>query len=180
MERDEAIFRALKELEAIERHHITPLSLLDNDYPVRLAQIPDAPVVLYKLGDADLDSRHIVNLVGTRRSTPYGLDFCKRLISDLAPYFPDLVVVSGLAFGIDAAAHQAALDANVKTVAVVAHGLNMIYPAPHRSLAKTIIQSGVQSSRNIISATNLTDNVSLRETGLSPDSPTSPLSLRAT
>ncbi len=142
MERDEAIFRALKELEAIERHHITPLSLLDNDYPVRLAQIPDAPVVLYKLGDADLDSRHIVNLVGTRRSTPYGLDFCKRLISDLAPYFPDLVVVSGLAFGIDAAAHQAALDANVKTVAVVAHGLNMIYPAPHRSLAKTIIQSG--------------------------------------
>ena len=66
MERDEAIFRALKELEAIERHHITPLSLLDNDYPVRLAQIPDAPVVLYKLGDADLDSRHIVNLVGTQ------------------------------------------------------------------------------------------------------------------
>ncbi|MDE5712854.1 MAG: DNA-processing protein DprA [Muribaculaceae bacterium] len=141
-ERDEALRRAEKEMELIERHNIRPYFILDSDYPVRLSQIPDAPVILYQLGKTDLDSRHIINIVGTRKPTPYGVDFCKRLVSDLADYFPDMLVVSGLAFGIDATAHSAALSSNLPTAGVVAHGLNMIYPAVHRDLARSMIQSG--------------------------------------
>lgn len=142
MDRDEALFNARREYENMQRHHVDGSFMLDPDYPVRLFNIPDAPVFLYKIGNADLDSEHIVSIVGTRRPTPYGIDFCNKLVEDLAAYFPDLVVVSGLAYGIDAASHLAALSANVKTVAVVAHGLNQIYPAQHRDLARSIIKSG--------------------------------------
>lgn len=142
MDRDEALFRARKEWDQMQRHHISGHFILDPDYPVRLFQIPDAPLFLYKLGDADLDGEHVINLVGTRKPTPYGIDFCHRLVSDLGAYFPDLTVVSGLAYGIDAAAHTAAIDAGLHTVAVVAHGLNMIYPAQHRDLARQIVKTG--------------------------------------
>ncbi len=142
MERDEALFRARKERDLMERHNIHGHFLLDDDYPVRLSQIPDAPVFLYKLGNASLDGEHVINLVGTRRPTAYGLNFCNTLVSDLAAYFPDLTVVSGLAYGIDAAAHNASLEAKVSTVAVMAHGLNMIYPSTHRDLARAILHNG--------------------------------------
>ena len=141
-ERDDAAGRAVKEIGLMERHGIRPYFILDDDYPVRLSQIPDAPVVLYQLGKTDLDARRIINIVGTRKPTPYGVDFCKRLVEDLAAYFPELVVVSGLAFGIDAAAHSAAISSKLPTVGVVAHGLNMIYPALHRELAKSMINAG--------------------------------------
>ncbi len=139
---DEALFRARKEEVAISQHHIKTLFLLDDNYPLRLFEVADAPVMLYQLGDADLNAEHIINLVGTRHCTPYGTDFCNKLISDLAVYFPELCVVSGLAYGIDAAAHNASLSNGVTTVAVVAHGLNMIYPSAHRDLAKSILSSG--------------------------------------
>lgn len=142
MEREEALFRARKEEALIERHNIGVMSMLDASYPVRLREAPDAPSLLYRLGTADLDSRHVVSIVGTRRPTAYGVDFCNKLVADLAVYFPDLLVVSGLAFGIDAVAHTAALQNNVSTVGVVAHGLDMIYPAAHRDLARTILQKG--------------------------------------
>lgn len=142
MAREEALFAARKEMEAITHHRIRTLYLGDNDYPVRLSQIPDAPVVLYVLGETDLDSRHIMNVVGTRKPTPYGVGFTQKLVTDLAVYFSDLTVVSGLAYGIDSAAHTAALEADVTTVAVVAHGLNMIYPAAHRDLARRILHEG--------------------------------------
>lgn len=142
MMRDEAIFRARKEVELMERHRIKGVFILDADYPVRMMQVPDAPVMVYQLGESPLESDHVINLVGTRKPTAYGLDFCSRLVKDLAAYFPDLIVVSGLAYGIDAAAHRAALEAGVRTVAVVAHGLNMIYPAQHRDLAKSILANG--------------------------------------
>lgn len=142
VEREEALFRARKELEFVGKHHIRTLFLGDDDYPRLLAEIPDAPVVLYKLGEADLDSLHIINLVGTRRCTNYGLNFCADFVKELGEYFPDLTVVSGLAFGIDGAAHRAALDNGLATVGVVAHGLNTIYPAGHRNLAKEILAKG--------------------------------------
>lgn len=142
MERDEALFKARREAENMERHKIRGYFLLDDDYPLRLSQIPDAPIFIYQLGDADLDGRHVVSLVGTRRPTAYGIDFCNRLVGDLAAYFPDLTVVSGLAYGIDSAAHLASLNAEVSTVAVVAHGLDMIYPAQNRELARRIVKSG--------------------------------------
>ncbi len=142
MTRDEALFKAREEYGHITKHGLRTLFLLDDDYPVRLFEVPDPPVCLYLLGEADLDTRHIISVVGTRKPTSYGIDFTARLVSDLAVYFPDLTVVSGLAYGIDAAAHKAALDAGRPTVAVVAHGLNMIYPAPHRELARDILRHG--------------------------------------
>ncbi|MDE6444166.1 MAG: DNA-processing protein DprA [Muribaculaceae bacterium] len=142
LSREEALFNARREMDMVNRHNIRVRFLLDDDYPTRLFQTNGAPVVLYQLGNTDLDSPHIINLVGTRKPTPYGLSFCERLVEDMAGYFPDLVVVSGLAYGIDAAAHTAALKAGIPTVGVVAHGLNMIYPAPHRDLARNILAKG--------------------------------------
>lgn len=139
---DEALFRARKEEELIRQHHVKTLFLLDDNYPMRLSEIPDAPVILYQLGEADLNAKHIVNIVGTRHSTAYGVDFCNKLVSDLAVYFPEMCIVSGLAYGIDAAAHTASLANEVTTVAVVAHGLNMIYPSAHRDLARKILSKG--------------------------------------
>lgn len=141
-EREEALKLAAGEIEQIKHHNIKVYSLFDDNYPLRVAQIPDAPLILYQIGQTDLNAKHIINIVGTRRPTPYGLDFCNNLVKDLAAYFPNLVVVSGLAFGIDAAAHNAALTSSLPTVAVVAHGLNMIYPAAHRNLARQLVKTG--------------------------------------
>lgn len=142
MLRDEALFKARREIEFVEKHGIHVLYLLDESYPVLLREIPDAPVVLYILGDADLNSSPSLNIVGTRRCTAYGKNFCKQFIEDFVPYFPDSIIVSGLAFGIDASAHIAALDNKIKTVAVMAHGLDTIYPSAHRDLARRIISAG--------------------------------------
>lgn len=142
LQREEALSIAEREYKNIRNHSIQPLFVLDEDYPTRLAEIEDAPIIIYKLGEGNLESEEIASVVGTRRPTPYGVEFCKKLISDLAVYFPSSVIVSGLAYGIDSVAHRAALDSNLATVAVVAHGLNMIYPANHRELAKEILRKG--------------------------------------
>lgn len=140
--RQEAIAKARNEIQFMERHNIYGLSLLDENYPVLLREIPDAPVMLFIIGNADFDSRHIINMVGTRKATPYGISFCGSFVKELGEYFPDLLVVSGLAYGIDAASHEAALSNGTATMGVVAHGLDTIYPAAHRDLARRIIASG--------------------------------------
>ena len=140
--REEALFKARKEMEFVERHSIRVYFLGDEDYPMLLRETPDAPVVLFQLGDTDLDAEHIINMVGTRRNTTYAAGFCNTFIQSLSEYFPDAVVVSGLAYGIDSLAHKGALDHGLTTVAVVAHGLDTIYPAAHRDLARRIIKSG--------------------------------------
>lgn len=140
--REEALFKARRELEFVDRHSIRTLFLTDGDYPALLRETPDAPVVLYVLGNADLNSAPAFNVVGTRRCTGYGVSFTRNLVEDLAGYFPDCMVVSGLAYGIDAAAHEAALSAGVATVGVLAHGLDTVYPAAHRDLARRIIGAG--------------------------------------
>ncbi len=142
MVRDEALFKARKEAEFMERHGIVSLSMTDDDYPSRLLDIDKAPVTLYKLGNADLDADKIMSIVGTRHATQYGSHYVASLVADLAAYIPDIVIVSGLALGIDSAAHEAALKSSLPTVAVVAHGLNTIYPSQNRDLAKRIVASG--------------------------------------
>ena len=142
MHRDEALFRAGKEVEFMERHNIRAYSLYDDDYPMLLREIPDAPVVLYKIGNADLDAEKLVSIVGTRRPTNYGCDFCSGLVDDIGSYFPETVIVSGLAYGIDSVSHSSALEKGLPTVAVVAHGLDTVYPAAHRDLAGRIVRSG--------------------------------------
>lgn len=142
MVRDEALFRARREAEFMERHGIVSFSITDEDYPFRLADIDKAPVAIYRLGSADLNTGKMLSVVGTRHSSAYGTGYVNALIADLAPYFPSLCVVSGLALGIDSAAHTAALNAGLPTVAVVAHGLDTVYPAVNRDLARSIVGHG--------------------------------------
>lgn len=140
--REEAVARAGKEMDFLERHGITMLYLHDADYPVRLSEIPNAPKALFVLGNPDVASDHIVSIVGTRRCTQGGMDFCRSFVEELALMFPDLWVVSGLAYGIDSVGHSAAVAAGRPTAAVLAHGLDTIYPAAHRNLAREIIARG--------------------------------------
>lgn len=139
---EEAIDRARKEALFINRHNIRVSFILDDDYPWRLFNINDAPIVLYIAGNANLSPDKIVSVVGTRHISPRAPQITDNFIAKWAEMFPDLLVVSGLAYGVDAAAHSAAINHNLPTVAVMAHGLDMIYPAAHRDLANKIINSG--------------------------------------
>ena len=145
-ERAEAIAKSdvMKEAEAemefIAKYNIQPLFFTDAGYPQRFKNIPDSPVMLYYKGNADLNTDKIISVVGTRRATEYGKEVTKKLIADLSAQ--NILVVSGLAYGIDIAAHHAALDNNLKTVAVLGHGLNTIYPAQHKATAKKIVEQG--------------------------------------
>lgn len=133
---------ARKECAFVEANAISA-AFIDNDgYPERLARCEDAPVMLYSLGSPVLDAPYVIGVVGTRHSTSYGLEFTSALVSDLAAALPGVVIVSGLAYGIDVAAHTAALKAGTPTVGVLAHGLNTIYPAAHRSIAARMVREG--------------------------------------
>lgn len=140
--RNEVLENARKEVDFISRNNINILYYTDDKYPTRLIDCDDAPAIIYTTGDCDLNSSHIISIVGTRHATPYGLDFTTHLIEDLASKIDNLVIVSGLAYGIDIAAHQAALKNNIPTVAVLAHGLNTIYPATHRNIAVKMVRQG--------------------------------------
>lgn len=135
--------KAAAESDFVQSSGIRTLYFTDADYPVRLADADDAPLMLFTLGNHDFNSGRTVGIVGTRHATPYGIDFVNRLVSGLSTAMAEpLTTVSGLAFGIDAAAHAASLKAQVPTVGVLAHGLNMIYPAQHRSMAADIVHRG--------------------------------------
>ena len=140
--REARMKEAAAEMAFAANSRIDTLFCLDGCYPRRLAACDDAPVMLYRLGSCDLDSPHMVAIVGTRHATAQGVDFTRRFVADMAAKIPNLVIVSGLAYGIDIAAHRAALDAGVPTVAVVAHGLDSIYPSAHRQAAAEIVRSG--------------------------------------
>ncbi len=133
---------AERELAFIEAHHIQPLVYGQDGYPKRLMNCPDAPTILFKLGDINLETQHILSIVGTRQCTQYGRDMVHRLIRELHEVLPDLIIVSGLALGIDVESHKAALENGIPTLGVVAHGLDRIYPYNHRTIAKQMIQQG--------------------------------------
>ena len=134
--------RARRELGFAEAHGIHILQRGADGYPERLSDVPDAPPLLFHLGSTPLASPHVLAVVGTRSATAYGRDFTTRLIADLRAAVPDLVVVSGLALGIDVAAHRAALAAGVPTAGIVAHGLDRIYPSEHRQTAGRMVAAG--------------------------------------
>lgn len=138
----EAMGRAEAELDYAEHNGIRCLCIGDADYPDLLRQCPDAPPVLYYLGNADLNRLHVISVVGTRRCTEYGKDLCRHFIADLAGICPDTLVVSGLAYGVDIHAHRAALDCGLPTVGVLAHGLDTIYPSAHRQTAARMVEQG--------------------------------------
>lgn len=141
-ERLAAIERARREVEFMKHHRISCISLFDDDYPTLVREAPDAPVNIFKIGKGQLEGGHFLSLVGSRRPTPYGAEFCRTFVGEAATTFPDITVVSGLAYGIDSMSHQAALDNNIPTIAVLAHGLDIIYPAANRDLAARIVRAG--------------------------------------
>ena len=139
---DDALRRAAAEMEFITQKGIRALTLHDADYPQRLCECPDAPIVLYYKGSADLNRQRVINLVGTRHCTAYGQDLVRKFISDLRRQCPDVLIVSGLAYGIDICAHRQALEQGYETVAVLAHGLDQIYPYHHRDDAVRMLRQG--------------------------------------
>ena len=140
--REELLQFAEKEIDFIERHDILPISFCCDNYPKRLLNCSDAPILLYSKGYVDFNSAKYVSIVGTRHATEYGRDWCEKFVRELAEMFPDVVIVSGLAYGIDICAHRAALDCGVKTVAILGNPLNSIYPSTHRHTAEKIIDNG--------------------------------------
>jgi DNA processing protein len=128
------------EIEFIEKYKIQPLFIGDKNYPQRLVHCYDSPTLLYYRGTADLNISKIISIIGTRNNTDYGRQVTEKLISELKDL--NVLVVSGLAFGIDAIAHKSALQNELETVAVLAHGLHTIYPQQHKTLAKEIVQQG--------------------------------------
>ena len=134
--------RAEEELSWAEAHGVRMLCLNDIDYPRRLKEAPDAPLMLFYKGNADLNARHIVDIVGTRHCTRYGDDLIRVFVRDLHRLVPDTLIVSGLAYGVDIHAHQEALANGMKTVAVLAHGLDTLYPPAHRDTANVMITHG--------------------------------------
>ncbi len=134
--------KADEEIDWIGNNGIQILFYLDEDYPERLKQCEDAPVILYIRGNARYNRSKIVSIVGTRTPTDYGRSVTRELVDELAVRYPDVLIVSGLAYGIDICAHRSALRNNLATVAVLGHGFSYLYPSAHRETAAQIIHKG--------------------------------------
>ena len=132
--------KAEQELYFIQSNDIKPLYFQDENYPDRLKHCIDGPVLLFTSGNIDLKNKKIISIVGTRQITSYGMEFCRKLIEDLAPLDP--IIVSGFAYGVDIFAHQLAMENNLQTIGVVAHGLNQIYPKTHKKYVSKVEQNG--------------------------------------
>ena len=136
------IENAEKEAEYVTKHNIKTYFYLDNDYPYRLKQCEDSPVVFFLKGNADLNANKLLSVVGTRNATQKGKELCNKIVENLAERHPDLIIVSGLAYGIDVEAHKAAIVYNLPTIGVLGHGLEIIYPSAHTSIAKKMVDNG--------------------------------------
>ena len=138
----EAFKRAEEELLFAEKNQIQCITFNDASYPSRLRECEDAPLVLFYRGNTSLDTLRVISIVGTRHATPYGQELCNAFIRDLSALCPDVLIVSGLAYGIDIHAHRAALQYCLPTVGVLAHGLDRIYPVAHRKTAIAMMDQG--------------------------------------
>jgi DNA processing protein len=128
------------EMTKLDRQGVAALTWEDADYPPRLQEIHTAPPVLYVRGSLDVTDEWAIAIVGTRRVSAYGRQVTYRLASELAAN--GVTIVSGLARGVDGEAHRAALEVGGRTIAVLASGLDIVYPPEHRDLAKEIVQNG--------------------------------------
>lgn len=140
--RNKILDEARREADFVRANSISALYYTDPGYPELLTHCDDAPLMLYALGNANLNPKYSIAVVGTRHATPYGLDFTDKLVKGLAERVNgEVTVLSGLAYGIDVAAHKAALRYGLPTIGVLAHGLNTIYPAAHRSVAADMVRN---------------------------------------
>lgn len=140
IKKTDALQRAEEQLAFIEKHHIKTLFYGSADYPKKLKQCVDAPLMLYYKGTADLSHQRILSIVGTRNVTPYGRMLCAQLAEELK--YHNVLVVSGLALGVDGAVHRECLSNAIPTVGVLGHGLDRIYPAIHKELAAKMVKNG--------------------------------------
>ena len=139
--KDQSVFaKAERELQFIASRQLTVTSYQDTKYPERLKQCFDSPLVLFSSGNIDLQNQKTISIVGTRQITSYGLEFCRKFMEELAPMNP--VIVSGFAYGVDIAVHQLAMENNLQTIGVVAHGLNQIYPKSHKKYVAKMEENG--------------------------------------
>lgn len=139
--------RAEEEIEFIKKNKIEVVFYTDKGYPSRLSHCADSPVLFYKKGDIDFNKDKVLAIVGTRNATEYGKNVCEKIIEELSSL--GVLIVSGLAFGIDITAHKAALKNNLPTVGVVAHGLDRIYPSLHAATANKMMKDGAIVSEYI-------------------------------
>lgn len=139
---DEALHFADVELEWCQKNKIEAICFNDPRYPSRLRDCDDAPLVLYYRGSAELNARRVISIIGTRHCTPYGQDVIQHFMQDMKNYCPDVLVMSGLAYGVDINAHRQALKNGFPTIGVLAHGLDMIYPNAHRQTAIEMLSNG--------------------------------------
>jgi DNA processing protein len=138
----DTITRAEREYQFLLKNRIQCLTIMDEAYPARLRECVDAPTVLFYKGVADLNAPHIISMVGTRSATDYGIRICNSFLEELQSLCPDVLVVSGLAYGIDIHAHRAAIANRLPTVGILAHGLDRIYPSVHRKTAVDMLERG--------------------------------------
>ncbi len=139
---DEALKRAEAELEYDMKNDILPIPLHDDNYPQRLKECDDAPLLLFYKGNASLNALRVVSIVGTRKCTSYGQDLICRFVKELRQLCPQVLIVSGIAYGVDINAHKAALENGYDTVAVLAHGLDYLYPPRHKPTADKMLRQG--------------------------------------
>jgi DNA processing protein len=133
---------AEKEAEYVSKNNIRTFFYLDNDYPYRLRQCDDSPVTFFYKGISDLNSLHMLSIVGTRNASARGRELCEKIVASLSQKHPDLIIVSGLAYGIDITAHKAAIANNLQTIGVLAHGFKTTYPSVHRPVAQSMVTKG--------------------------------------
>lgn len=139
---DEHLKRADEEMRFAQDNNISIITLADEAYPQRLKACFDAPLALFFKGNANLNAKHCISIVGTRKATPYAADCIAQLTARLKQLCPDILIVSGLAYGVDIMAHRQAIDHALPTVAVLAHGLDTLYPSRHRKEATLMMQNG--------------------------------------
>lgn len=138
----EAIEKAKQEEEDMEKHHISICTYKDSNYPMLLAECPDTPIAFYYKGNLSCDEAKSLAIVGTRKATHRIINKIDSIVKDLAEISPELKIISGLAYGVDIAAHKSAINHKLKTYSVMGVGLNRIYPAQHTNIAEDIIKKG--------------------------------------
>lgn len=138
----EVMKRSEEELKFIEKNAIDLHFFTSPLYPQRLTNCIDAPILIYSKGNVDFNRAKTISIVGTRHASEYGKQCCEKIVKELSERIPDLLIISGLAFGIDICSHRAALKNNLSTIAVLGHGLDRIYPAAHRKTAVEMLSHG--------------------------------------
>ncbi|QZE13371.1 DNA-processing protein DprA [Halosquirtibacter laminarini] len=134
--------KAEEELKRMDYYGIQYVFYLDDTFPFKLLQIPDAPLILFYKGNLPKLSSHTVSIIGTRKATNYGVHWVDRFVKSLSLAYDNIEIVSGLAYGIDQRAHQCSVSFDIPTFGILGHGLHTIYPASNASLAAKIIDSG--------------------------------------